>query len=162
MDIQRLRPDGAEALSHHARMEKLVMPNSAKNLADQYPRWLARTTFVVRIMLAIAFVAAGCAKLAGVPAMVQVFEAIGLGQWFRLVTGAVEITGAILLVAPRTIGLGAALLTATMTGAVFTHIVLIGGNPNPAIVLLLLSAFILWERRGDVTRFLGSNQEATA
>ncbi len=37
-------------------------------------------------MLAAAFLAAGGAKLAGVPAMVEMFEKVGVGQWFRIVT----------------------------------------------------------------------------
>ena len=40
-------------------------------------------------ILAAAFLAAGFAKLAGVPFMVDLFEHIGLGQWFRVATGAV-------------------------------------------------------------------------
>jgi putative oxidoreductase len=39
------------------------------------------------IALAAMFVMAGGSKLAGAPAMVQLFDAIGLGQWFRYVTG---------------------------------------------------------------------------
>ena len=132
------------------------------SLPHRTPRWAVGTALVLRFLLAVAFLAAGGAKLAGVPAMVQVFDAIGIGQWFRLVTGAVEITGAILLVVPMTVGLGAALLSATMAGAVLTHLVRIGGNPMPATVLLLLAAVVLWVRRDDLTRLLGRGQEATA
>jgi DoxX-like family len=48
------------------------------------------------------------AKLAGVPFMVELFDQIGIGQWFRLVTGVVEITGAIALVFPGLASIGAA------------------------------------------------------
>lgn len=101
----------------------------------------------VRILLALAFGAAGVAKLAGVPQMVQVFDAIGIGQWFRYVTGAVEVVGAVLLLVPATGFFGGLLLTATMIGAVATHLVLIGGSPIPAMVLGLLSAFVAWRQR---------------
>jgi putative oxidoreductase len=43
--------------------------------------------------------------------------------------------------------LGGLLLTSTMVGAVATHLVLIGGNPAPALVLGLLSAFVAWRQR---------------
>ncbi|CAN7669746.1 DoxX family protein [Variovorax paradoxus] len=101
----------------------------------------------VRILLALAFGAAGLAKLAGVPQMVQVFEAVGFGQWFRYLTGVVEVGGAVLLLVPATGFIGGLLLTATMAGAVATHLVLIGGSPVPAVVLLLLSAFVAWRLR---------------
>ena len=124
------------------------------------PLWAARTSLVLRVLLAIAFLAAGGAKLAGVPAMVQVFEAIGIGQWFRLVTGTVEITGAIMLIVPMSVGFGAALLAATMACAVLTHLSRIGGNSAPAIVLMLLSVFVLWVSRSDLTRILARSRKA--
>ncbi|HEX2011249.1 MAG TPA: DoxX family protein [Roseateles sp.] len=106
-----------------------------------------RIVWGARILLALAFGAAGAAKLAGVPQMVQVFDAIGLGQWFRYLTGAVEVAGALLLLVPATGFLGGLLLSATMVGAVATHLVLIGGSPAPALVLGLLSAFVAWRER---------------
>lgn len=106
-----------------------------------------RIVWGVRILLALAFGAAGAAKLAGVPQMVQVFDAIGAGQWFRYLTGAVEIVGAVLVLLPAAGFFGALLLAATMVGAVATHLVLIGGSPVPAVVLGLLSVFVAWRLR---------------
>ena len=101
----------------------------------------------LRILLALVFGAAGIAKLAGAPQMVQVFEAIGFGQWFRHVTGVVEVGGAVLLLVPATGFLGALLMAVTMAFAVATHLMLIGGSPAPAIALALLSAFLAWRLR---------------
>lgn len=106
-----------------------------------------RVVWGVRILLALAFGAAGVSKLAGVPQMVQVFDAIGFGQWFRYVTGLVEISGVVLLLVPATGFFGGLLLAATMVCAVATHLVLIGGNPAPAVVLALLSGFVAWRLR---------------
>ncbi|WP_440533028.1 DoxX family protein [Variovorax sp. YR566] len=106
-----------------------------------------RIVWGVRILLALAFGAAGASKLAGVPQMVQVFDAIGFGQWFRYVTGLVEVGGALLLLVPATGFFGGLLLAATMVCGVATHLVLIGGNPVPAMVLALLSGFVAWRLR---------------
>ena len=106
-----------------------------------------RIVWGLRILLALAFGAAGAAKLAGVPQMVQVFDAIGFGQWFRYVTGVVEVGGAVLLLVPASGFLGGLLMAVTMAFAVVTHLVLIGGSPAPAIVLALLSAFVTWRLR---------------
>jgi hypothetical protein len=108
-----------------------------------------RIVWGVRVLLALAFGAAGAAKLAGVPQMIQVFDAIGAGQWFRYLTGAVEIMGAVLILIPAAGFFGALLLAATMVGAVATHLVLIGGSAVPAAVLGLLSAFVAWRLRPD-------------
>src|SRR5262249_14313978 len=94
-----------------------------------------RIVWGVRALLALAFGAAGAAKLAGVPQMVQIFDLIGIGQWFRYVTGAVEVIGALLLLIPGTGFLGGLLLSATMACGVATHLFVIGGNPVPALVL---------------------------
>ena len=39
--------------------------------------------WVAQLALAVMFLMAGGSKLAGVPAMVSLFDALGLGQWFR-------------------------------------------------------------------------------
>jgi uncharacterized membrane protein YphA (DoxX/SURF4 family) len=106
-----------------------------------------RIVWGIRIFLALAFGAAGISKLAGVPQMVQVFDAIGFGQWFRYVTGSIEVLGAVLLLVPVTGFFGGLLLAATMACAVATHLVLIDGTPAPALVLGLLSAFVAWRQR---------------
>ena len=63
-------------------------------------------TWVLQGTVAAAFFAAGTAKLAGADYMVELFNDIGVGQWFRYVTGAVEVAGALALVAPGLIWLG--------------------------------------------------------
>ncbi len=116
-----------------------------------------RIVWGIRILLALAFGAAGASKLASVPQMVQLFDAVGFGQWFRYLTGAVEIIGALLLLVPATGFFGGLLLAATMVGGVGTHL-LIGGNPAPAIVLGLLSAFVAWQLRPASLSSLSSLQ----
>ena len=60
--------------------------------------------WVLKLVLAALFLLAGGAKLAGLPAMVAVFEQVGLGQWFRYFTGVLEVGGALLLLWPATTG----------------------------------------------------------
>ncbi|CEJ15345.1 hypothetical protein BN1110_05688 [bacterium YEK0313] len=106
--------------------------------------WMNRITGGLRILLALAFAAAAAPKLLGAEAMVQLFQAIGFGQWFRLVTGLVELAGAALLLVPGAGFLGGLLLAATMACATLTHLVLVGGSPVPAAILFALSAFVAW------------------
>lgn len=112
--------------------------------------------WTVRILLALAFVSAGGMKLAGAPQFVALFDQIGIGQWFRLLTGTLEVAGGLLLLIPRTSIFGALLLVCVMIGAVFTHLAVIGGNPAPALVLLALSAGVLWLRRAQLATFARS------
>src|SRR5882757_10451507 len=96
--------------------------------ASAPPRWKSVSLWVVRGLLALAFASAGGAKLYGVPMLVEEFQHIGLGQWFRYFTGGLEIMGAILLLLPRKAVLGALLLICIMTGAVISHLFVIGGS----------------------------------
>src|ERR1700744_5827867 len=113
-------------------------------------------SWILQILVAAAFLAAASAKLAGVTAMVQLFAQIGLGQWFRIVTAIVEITGALLLVYPRTIPLGALWLGGTMFFAVLTHLFVLHTNPAPAVVLGLMNAAILYLRRNDLVALVST------
>jgi len=103
--------------------------------------------WVVQILLAAMFFMAGGNKLAGNPQMVGLFDAIGIGQWFRYLTGLLEVTGAVLLLVQRTPAYGAALLAPVMAGAILTHFVVLHNSPAMPLVLLLGVAFVAWGRR---------------
>lgn len=105
-------------------------------------------------IIAAAFLSAGAAKLAGVPFMVDLFEQIGLGQWFRVVTGVVEVAGAVALLVPGLASLAALWLGGTMIGAVATHLFVLHTSPVPAIVLGLLNALVVYLRRDELAALL--------
>ncbi len=102
--------------------------------------------WILQILAASAFLLAGGLKLAGAEPMVSMFDKIGLGQWFRYLTGGLEVTGAILLLIPTTVVLGGALLVMTMLGAIATHLFVLGGSPVPAIVLFVMVGTVTWYR----------------
>lgn len=104
---------------------------------------------IVKTLLSLAFIAAGFAKLAGVEVMVQTFETVGVGQWFRYVTGLIEIGNTILLWVPGFQLIGAALLVCTMIGATLAHLLILGPSALPAIVLGILAALVAFSYRGQ-------------
>lgn len=106
--------------------------------------------WVLQALLALAFLGAASGKLLGKPEMVALYDTIGIGQWFRYVTGLLEASGAILIVVPRTKFLGAALLVMIMVGAVLTHIFILHSAPTAAAVLLVLAGIVAWGRRGSL------------
>lgn len=104
----------------------------------------------LRLVLAAAFLAAGVAKLSGVEMMVQTFEAVGVGQWFRYVTGLIEVGSAVLLLVPGFQVLGAAILVCTMIGAVLAHLFILGPSALPALVLGVLSAVVIYLNKEQI------------
>lgn len=108
----------------------------------------------LRILLTLAFLGAGGAKLAGVDMMVATFDQIGFGHGFRYLTGIIELVGAALLWVPRRQVIGAALLGGTMVGAVLTHLFILGPSALPAIVLGLLCTAVLYLHRDQISTLL--------
>ena len=102
---------------------------------------------LLRLVLAAAFLAAGIAKLSGAEMMVATYETIGIGQWFRHLTGIVEVGSSVLLFVPGKQSWGALLLVATMIGAILAHLFILGPSSVPALVLGVLSAIVLYAYR---------------
>ena len=107
---------------------------------------------IIKVLLTLAFVAAGLAKLSGVEMMVQTFEAVGVGQWLRYVTGALEIAGAALLWVQGRQVFGAGLLLCIMVGAVGAHLLFIGPSAVPALVLGALAAVVAFSYRQQIIK----------
>jgi len=110
--------------------------------------------WVLQVAAAGMFLMAGFSKLSGNEQMVGMFDTIGVGQWFRYLTGALEVAGGILLLIPRTSGLGALILAGVMVGAVITHLFIIGGSPLIAIILLVVTGVVAWGRRQGTMNLL--------
>ena len=67
---------------------------------QRYSRAKNVALWALQIETAAAFLMAGFGTLSGYPMMVETFEKIGIGQWFRYVTGAIEVASAVLLLIP--------------------------------------------------------------
>jgi putative oxidoreductase len=115
---------------------------------------LTITLRVLEVIAALAFLAAGSAKLSGAQQMVDAFAKIGVGQWFRYLTGIFEVTGAVLLLIPSLAGVGALLLAGVMAGAIVAHLTILGGSPVVPAVLLLIVGGVAWFRRERTARLL--------
>jgi putative oxidoreductase len=116
-------------------------------MAETHSRGKVIAIWVLRVLLGFAFLGSGGAKLAGSPQMVEIFTKIGFGQGFRILTGILEVLGAVGLFIPRFSSYAALLLAAVMIGAVGFHLTILGGNPTPPIVLLVLSGILAWLSR---------------
>ena len=110
--------------------------------------------WTLQVLVALAFIAAGSGKLLGSADMIALFEAVGIGQWFRYVTGVLEVLGALLLLVPGKAAFGAVLLACVMAGAVMSHLTVLTTPVTPALVLLALTVLIAWGRRSQLAGLL--------
>jgi putative oxidoreductase len=100
--------------------------------------------WALRVLLALVFVAAGLDKFLGAM-WVRVFNDIGFGQWFRYVTGIVEVLGGCLLLVPRATVVAVPVLLCTMAGALIVHLTVVGIGPQTVAVSVLVAALVvLW------------------
>ena len=121
-------------------------------------RALNVTLWVLQVLLAALFASAGIQKILGQqPEVVASFARIGLGDWFRYFTGALELAGAIGLLVPRLSGLAAIELAGVMVGAVLIHVFFL---PPAAIAVIpgtLAAVFAFIARaRWPQTRAIGA------
>jgi len=124
--------------------------NHLPNVGAAPQKGLNITLWFVQALLALAFLFAGSAKLIGKHDMIALFAAVGVGQWFRYVTGILEVAGALLILVPKTRTVGAALLAVIMVCAIATNLFILHAAITPPLVLLLLASFVVWGRRREL------------
>ena len=128
-----------------ASNEVLATPGKTSNIA----------LWTLQALVALTFVAAGSGKLLGSADMIALFDAVGIGQWFRYVTGLLEVVGGVLLVVPGKTAFGAVLLACVMAGAVVAHLTVLHTAATVPLVLFALTALIAWGRRSQLTGLVG-------
>ena len=112
--------------------------------------WSTRGLWVLKVLVALLFLAAGTMKLVGPPMTIQEFEQVGLGQGFRIFTGLSEVTGALLLLAPAASSIGAGLLFCVSTGALIAQATRLHMDVIHTIVLMGITALLVWAGRRNL------------
>jgi hypothetical protein len=82
--------------------------------------------------------------------MVALFDAVGIGQWFRYVTGLIEVGAALALLVPRLAVFGALALVPTMIGAIVTQLFIVRASAVLPAILLVAAVVVLWARRHEL------------
>ena len=101
-------------------------------------------TWLLRILLGVAFLGIGIEKLTGTMGTIPFFDAIGWGQWFRYASGALDAAGALLIFIPRWTSLGALIITCTVgLGTILCYTKALY-NPVFPLVMTLLAATLMW------------------
>jgi putative oxidoreductase len=107
------------------------------------------TQWVIRAAVAFVFVSTGLEKFSIGPGKewIRIFAKIGLGDWFRYLTGAMEIAGGLLLLIPFATRAGVSLLVACMLGAIVCHFFVLGDPFSSIINVGLILAILVAGRQ---------------
>lgn len=115
---------------------------------------------ILKIVAAIIMLQTLFFKFSGAQQSIDLFTKLaGENEAFiRIGTGVLELIASILLFVPKKTWLGAGLALGLMSGAVMSHLTILGINHNndngvlffAAVFVLVSSAFILWNNRKNI------------
>jgi uncharacterized membrane protein YphA (DoxX/SURF4 family) len=120
--------------------------------ADKPSKSRMITIWGLRLGLGVIFIIVAVSKLTGTGNTVQYFAAIGWGQWFRYLTGSLDLLGVILLFLPRWTCYGAIILACSVGSAAVISLTVLRGNPvwgGPVMIVVplvftLVAMFLAW------------------
>lgn len=115
-------------------------------------------SWVLRIAVALIFLQTLFFKFTGADEAVYIFSQLGVEPWGRYLTGLGELGAAVLLLIPATAVFGALLSLAVITGALLSHLFVLGivvqndGGMlfGMAVFVLLASLALLWLHRAEL------------
>jgi len=120
-------------------------------------------TFILQGILGLMFLMAGFGKITGLKMHVENFKHWRLPQWFRVVTGFIELVGAAALIVgywdPSWTAAGALVLGITSIGGILTHFRVKDSLKQtfPIIFLAILSIAVFLICLSDLSDFPGFN-----
>jgi putative oxidoreductase len=103
--------------------------------------------WILRILMAALFLFASYMKLSGNPMMVDEFNTIGLGQWFRYLTGLLELVGGVAILVPSVSVFAAIVLLAVDVGAFITQVAVLHGDWIHTVVIGAILAAVIYLQR---------------
>ena len=119
---------------------------------------LLLVSWICRIAAALILVQTLFFKFTAAPESVYIFARVGAEPWGRIGSGVVELIAAILLLMPRFVWAGAFLALGVMTGAIISHLTVLGievqGDKGLlfflAIAVVVTSAIALFVHRTQI------------
>ena len=122
------------------------------------PKW----HWVLQIIAALILAQTLFFKFTGAPESVYIFSKLGAEPWGRIGSGIAELIAAALLLIPKWKHFGALIALGVMTGAIASHLTVLGINVKDdggqlfglAVVVAVCSAILIWVTRDRFLRLL--------
>ena len=115
-------------------------------------------SWIAQLVVAVIFLQTLFFKFTGAPESVYIFEKLGAEPWGRIGSGVAELITSVLLLIPATAAAGAVLALGVISGAIVSHLTVLGievqGDGGTLFVLALVvfagSAVVAWLRRHEI------------
>jgi putative oxidoreductase len=129
-------------------------------MTNTHPLTTAEATisWILQLVVAGILVQTLFFKFTGAEESVYIFSTLGIEPWGRIGSGAAELIASVMLLVPATVPLGAMFAMAIISGAIVSHLTVLGievmGDGGLlfglAVAVFVLSAVILFIRRAEI------------
>lgn len=102
-------------------------------------------SWILRIIVSVILLQTLYFKFTAAPESIYIFSTLGMEPYGRIATGIAELLTVILILAPRMIVFGALLGCGIMTGAIFSHLFVLGievQNDGGTLFMLAITTFV--------------------
>lgn len=113
--------------------------------------------WIARIIAAMIMVQTLYFKFSGAQESVELFKQLGAEPWGRFGTGVLELIASILIIVPSTVWIGSLLSIGLMTGAILSHVTVIGIARNDggqlfvyALLVFICAIFCFWKSKNQI------------
>lgn len=118
--------------------------------------WIVKLTAVIILLQTLYF------KFSGAEESVYIFSTLGAEPYGRIGSGIVELIASILILIPRTTILGAVMGVGTMTGAILSHLFILGIEVKNdggtlfilAIIMFLCCLVLIYNQKNKISNLL--------
>lgn len=115
-------------------------------------------TWLARLLAALIFLQTLYFKFTGAEESVYIFSEMGMEPWGRIGSGVLELIASLLILIPRTTHLGALLGLGIISGAILSHVFVLGIEIQEdggllfiyALVVFFCCAFLVWMHRKKI------------
>jgi uncharacterized membrane protein YphA (DoxX/SURF4 family) len=119
-------------------------------------------TWIIRIVAAIILLQTLYFKFSGADESVYIFTTLGIEPYGRIGSGIAELVAAIFILIPRTTLLGAIISLGVISGAILSHLLILGIEVQNdggtlfilAVITLLCSLFLIFKNRNAIPNLL--------
>jgi len=122
--------------------------------------WIARVVAALILLQTLFF------KFTGAPESIYIFSQLGVEPWGRFLAGISELIAAVLLLVPRTAWMGAGMGLGVMSGALLSHVFVLGIDVQGdggllfglGVVVFLACAVTLFIHKKDIPFLYGDEK----
>jgi uncharacterized membrane protein YphA (DoxX/SURF4 family) len=129
-------------------------------MKNNWIQWICRLVAAILLLQTLYF------KFSAHPESVLLFTQLGIEPWGRILTGILELIASVLLLWPAFTRFGALLGVGLMSGAIFSHLTVLGVVFNGdallfvyACIVFISCALLAWWERDKLLQLLLKNKQ---